>query len=658
MLLIYTAVFLAITTSSSVVAEQARLSVEYPERVDPSVNFTKLFSQSVVFPHAQWTKETWNGITSYAHTTPLRCFGSDSAIEYDIAILGALWYNLVGKAHLTPLPQVLPSILPPAIVLARFGPNGIRQGSRRLSIDRINVPTKLRISDHADVVDCGDVPMVYVDNKVALRQLELANAALLSQSSLRVADGESLAKDGKFHPRVLTLGGDHTITLPLLRGVAGVYGPVSVIHFDSHLDTWKPSKMENSPWLPGEEIPVTHGSYFWYAHNEGLLASNNSNIHVGIRNSLHSWDDEEDDYKVGFVISYAEDIEEVGWKGIVQRIRDAVGDNPVYISLDIDVIDPGMAPAAGTPEIGGFTTREIKKILQGLSGLKVVGADIVEVAPGYDTQDEITQIAAANIGWEILGLMAKTPLVVVIIGGGPAGLVTCKSLLDAATGKFPFDPVVLEQESDIGGTFRYRSYENANLVSSKQLTSFSDFRLPLSHPDHLTLEEYVDYLRAYIRHFNLESRIQLNSKVIKVERGPNGGHIVHWLRKEPGSGNWQEEYKSRSQLAGRRLMILGTGETGMDLAYEAAKAGAREVVLCSRSGFLSVPKALNDFQIFGLKFESKTPVPIDSLITNLAETAYVHPWVAASHIRWFISDFVVKRVLWVLTGTQAGCNQL
>ncbi len=117
MLLIYTAVFLAITTSSSVVAEQARLSVEYPERVDPSVNFTKLFSQSVVFPHAQWTKETWNGITSYAHTTPLRCFGSDSAIEYDIAILGALWYNLVGKAHLTPLPQVLPSILPPAIVL-------------------------------------------------------------------------------------------------------------------------------------------------------------------------------------------------------------------------------------------------------------------------------------------------------------------------------------------------------------------------------------------------------------------------------------------------------------------------------------------------------------------------------------------------------------
>ncbi|THH04451.1 hypothetical protein EW146_g10171, partial [Bondarzewia mesenterica] len=122
-------------------------------------------------------------------------------------------------------------------------------------------------------------------------------------------------------------------------------------------------------------------------------------------------------------------------------------------------------------------------------------------------------------------------------------------------------------------------------------------------------------------------------------------------------------YKSRSQLEGRRVMILGTGETGMDIAYEAAKAGAKEVVLCSRSGralpqsFLSFPKALNDFEIFGFKFESKDPVPIDSLITNLAETAYVHQWVAASHIRWFISDFVIKRVLWILTGTQAGCNQ-
>ncbi|KAL4253947.1 arginase family protein [Abortiporus biennis] len=358
-----------------------------------ATNFTKLFSSDLFAETGG--KASWNGLTTFAASTPLRCFGADADEPYDVAVLGAPF-------------DTATSYRPGA----RFGPNGIRQGGRRLGVGRINVPMKVKVSDYLNVVDCGDVPMVFVDNKVALRQLELSNAALLSKTGAKSYAGKSLAKDGKFHPRVLTLGGDHTITLPLLRGVAGVYGPVSVIHFDSHIDTWKPRSMDDSPWLPGEEIPVTHGSYFYYAYQEGLLAPNNSNIHVGIRGALSSWDDYENDYEVGFVISHAWDIEEVGWKGIVKQIRDTVGDNPVYITLDIDVIDPGMAPATGTPEIGGFSTREIKKILQGLAGLKIVGADIVEVAPGYDTQDEITQIAAANIGWEILGLMAKAPLVV------------------------------------------------------------------------------------------------------------------------------------------------------------------------------------------------------------------------------------------------------
>ncbi|PCH38435.1 agmatinase [Wolfiporia cocos MD-104 SS10] len=369
---------------------------QFPTRVpaewtqDPTVNFTKLFSPDLIFKET-WATESWNGLTTFARSTPLRCFGVDAETPYDVAVLGAPF-------------DTATSYRPGA----RFGPNGIRQGARRLGVSRINVPMKIRVSDYLDVVDCGDVPMVYVDNKVALRQLELANKALLSKNSLRSYEGQSLAKDGKFHPRVLTLGGDHTITLPLLRGVVDVYGPVSVIHFDSHLDTWKPTAWGgDSPWLPGEEIPVTHGSYFWYAHNEGLLAANNSNIHVGIRGALSSWDDYDNDYEVGFVISHADELEEIGWKGVVKKIRETVGDNPVYITLDIDVIDPGMAPA---PEIGGITTREIKKIMQGLSGLKIVGADIVEVAPGYDTQDEITQIAAANIGWDILALMAKAPL--------------------------------------------------------------------------------------------------------------------------------------------------------------------------------------------------------------------------------------------------------
>ncbi|KAK7689087.1 hypothetical protein QCA50_007778 [Cerrena zonata] len=282
---------------------------------------------------------------------------------------------------------------------------------------------------------------------------------------------------------------------------------------------------------------------------------------------------------------------------------------------------------------------------------------------------------------------------VVVIGAGPAGLVACKTILEAATPDFPFDPIILEQESDIGGTFQFRSYENSNLVSSKQLTSFSDFRMPLEHTDHLTLQEYVDYLRAYIKRFGFQDRIQLNSKVVNVRRSPEGGHLVSYVKRSANNPNeWEDrsysipeipgienvlkntspeneklgikpaiyhsvDHKSRSELTGRRLLILGTGETGMDLAYEAAKAGAKEVVLCTRGGFLSFPKVLNDFEFLGFKFESKNPVPIDTLITNFAETAYVHPWVQASHIRWFISDFVIKRVLWLLTGTQAGCNQ-
>ncbi|KAJ6488553.1 FAD/NAD-P-binding domain-containing protein [Mycena vitilis] len=294
---------------------------------------------------------------------------------------------------------------------------------------------------------------------------------------------------------------------------------------------------------------------------------------------------------------------------------------------------------------------------------------------------------------------------VVVVGAGPSGLVLCKSLLESASNELPFDPVVLEQEADIGGTFKYRSYQNAALVSSKQVTSFSDFRLPLEHPDHLTLEEYVDYLRDYCKHFNITDRIRLETKVVNISRNPKGGHVVSYVTKTE-SGEWESsprtidapyialctglhvvpsipvvpgiehilnpenhpsgtptpgayhsvEYKSRAELAGRRVMILGSGETGLDLGYEATKAGAKEVVLCTRSGFLFFPKSFNGLEIFGCKF-TNTSVPLDSFSTNLAETAYVHPWVASSRLRFLISDFVIKRILWLLTGTQAGCNQ-
>ncbi|KAJ3728651.1 FAD/NAD-P-binding domain-containing protein [Lentinula raphanica] len=292
---------------------------------------------------------------------------------------------------------------------------------------------------------------------------------------------------------------------------------------------------------------------------------------------------------------------------------------------------------------------------------------------------------------------------VVIVGAGPSGLVIAKSLLENADANFPFDPVILEQEHDIGGTFRYRTYEDAHLVSSKQLTSFSDFRAPPSFPDHPSAEAYVYYLRSYIDHFNLSDRIRLNTKVINIKRNSKGGHLVSYVTRDSKDSEWSSEvttihapyiaictglhvlpyipsipgiehvvaankhiekpvyhsseYKKRSELEGKRIMIIGSGETGMDLAYGAAKAGAKEVVLCSQEGFLSFPNQLNDFELFGYKSDKGPGIPLDSLITNLAESAYVHPWVEASHLRWFISDFFIKRLMWVLTGTQAGCNQ-
>jgi dimethylaniline monooxygenase (N-oxide forming) len=125
----------------------------------------------------------------------------------------------------------------------------------------------------------------------------------------------------------------------------------------------------------------------------------------------------------------------------------------------------------------------------------------------------------------------------------------------------------------------------------------------------------------------------------------------------PKSPEWihSSEYKSRDQLRGKEVLVLGAGETGMDVGYESVLSPARKVWMGVRGGFLSFPKVLNNFRVLGSTFEGA--LPIDGLITNLFETAYVHPWVSASHLRWFVSDFVIRRVLWVLTGTQAGCNQ-
>ncbi|WRT68738.1 uncharacterized protein IL334_005718 [Kwoniella shivajii] len=290
-----------------------------------------------------------------------------------------------------------------------------------------------------------------------------------------------------------------------------------------------------------------------------------------------------------------------------------------------------------------------------------------------------------------------------VIGGGPAGLVSLKYTVEYGEkwtdGE---EPVLVEMESEIGGTFKWRGYENAELVSSKQLTCFSDFRYPLSAPDHPSLPNFVEYLNSYAAHFGITPYIRTSTKLISLNyvSSPEDGYkhlavlqrlnldqepigepveilaknviittglhvtpnipIIPGLNSEPKPINgpkWlhSSSYKYRSQLESRKVLVLGAGETGMDLAYESVMSPASKVWMGVRTGFLSFPKVLNNFRVLGFTFNGN--LPIDGLITNLFEDTYVHKWVAQSHLRWFISDLIIKRVLWVLTGTMAGCNQ-
>lgn len=220
-----------------------------------------------------------------------------------------------------------------------------------------------------------------------------------------------------FHkPKLLTLGGDHSIVLPALRALKQAYGrPIAVVHFDAHLDTWHPAKYP-SAWIDAEDETTqsffNHGSMFWLAATEGLIA-NSSSVHAGLRTRLSGDDatDHEDDLQQGWIRIATDDIDEIGVKGVIQAIIDRVGfETPVYLSIDIDVIDPGMAPATGTPEPGGWTTRELIRILRGIEGVNVVGADIVEVSPAYDPA-EVTGLAAAQIAYEVITSIVKKGLI-------------------------------------------------------------------------------------------------------------------------------------------------------------------------------------------------------------------------------------------------------
>ncbi|PVI05721.1 Arginase/deacetylase [Periconia macrospinosa] len=330
----------------------------------------------------------FSGISTFGRIKYHPCLSSHS-VPYDIAFIGAPFDT--GTSY-------RPG--------ARFGPSGIRQGSRRLNLyGGYNVPLDANpFNSWAKILDCGDIPVTSYDNAYALKQIEEGHNLLLSRKPATNALARGYSKKGRTLPRLITLGGDHTITLPLLRSINREYGPVSVIHFDSHLDTWRPKVFGGSP---SEQASINHGTYFFHASQEGLLA-NDSNIHAGIRTTLSGPSDYENDGYCGFEIVEAREIDKIGTEGIIKKIRDRIGtERPVYLSIDIDTLDPAFAPATGTPETGGWTTRELRTIIRGLDGMNFIAADIVEVAPAYDTNAELTTMAAADTLYEVMTLMVK-----------------------------------------------------------------------------------------------------------------------------------------------------------------------------------------------------------------------------------------------------------
>ncbi|KAJ5745325.1 agmatinase 1 [Penicillium odoratum] len=316
----------------------------------------------------------FSGITTFGRLPYSPCLSTDD-VKYDIAFLGAPFDT--GTSY-------RPG--------ARFGPSGIRQGSRRLNLyGGYNVPLKANpFSGEMKILDCGDIPVSSYDNQWAIQQIEEGHNSVLMRRPYTDADKSGLSLAGKTLPRVITLGGDHTITLPLLRSINRAYGPVSVFGGS-----------------PSEIAAINHGTYFYHAAMEGLL-KNDTNIHAGIRTTLSGPSDYENDGYCGFEIVEARDIDTIGTDGIINKIRDRVGtENPVYLSIDIDSIDPAFAPATGTPETGGWSTRELRTIIRGLDGINFIGADIVEVAPAYDSNAELTTMAAADVLFEVLTIMTK-----------------------------------------------------------------------------------------------------------------------------------------------------------------------------------------------------------------------------------------------------------
>jgi agmatinase len=258
----------------------------------------------------------------------------------------------------------------------RFGPEAIRSASAL--IRPYNPALAVNVVESLQLVDYGDLPVSPGDTERTYAQVEEALAPLVEA--------------GVF---VAAMGGDHSITLAELRTVARKHGPLALVQLDSHGDTWEQYFGQR----------YFHGTTFKRAVEEGLLEARAS-VQAGMRGSIYGASDIDDARAMGFTVLTTDELRAIGAERYGELVRETVGELPVFLSFDIDFLDPAFAPGTGTPEVGGFSTAEALAFLRALRGIRLVGCDVVEVSPPYDGPGNVTALAAANVLYDLLSLRA------------------------------------------------------------------------------------------------------------------------------------------------------------------------------------------------------------------------------------------------------------
>ncbi len=262
---------------------------------------------------------------------------------------------------------------------ARFGPEAIRSAS---ALIRPYHPVHdVNVVDALSIVDYGDLPVSPGDTERTYGQVEEGLAPLVDAGVFPVA-----------------LGGDHSITLAELRVLAKRYGPLALVQLDAHADTWEA--------YFGQKY--FHGTTFKRAVEEGLLDAAAS-VQAGMRGSVYAASDLGMARELGFTVIESEELRALGSERYGELVKDKAGERPVFLSFDIDFLDPAFAPGTGTPEVAGFSSAESLAFLRSLRGINLVGCDVVEVAPAYDGAGQATALVAANVVFELLALRALGP---------------------------------------------------------------------------------------------------------------------------------------------------------------------------------------------------------------------------------------------------------